>query len=69
MRFLGRDVVAELAEHDTLSPNDFQWIRQLRYYWEDDAVVVKMITTAVLYGYEHLGKTGRLFITPVTDRC
>lgn len=65
----GRDVVAELAEHDTLKPNDFQWIKQLRYYWEDQAVIVKMITTTVEYGYEYLGNTGRLVITPLTDRC
>ena len=66
---LGRDVVADLAEHDTLDANDFKWISQLRYYWEDCAVIVKMITTSVQYGYEYLGNTGRLVITPLTDRC
>ncbi|XP_028407226.1 dynein heavy chain 3, axonemal-like [Dendronephthya gigantea] len=65
----GRDVVADLAEHDFLDPNDFQWIRQLRYYWQEDAVIVRMITTEVQYAYEYLGNTGRLVITPLTDRC
>ncbi|XP_042559183.1 dynein axonemal heavy chain 3 isoform X2 [Clupea harengus] len=64
-----RDVVCKLAEDRVSCLNDFSWISQLRYYWEDGDVLLRMITTCLTYGYEYLGNSGRLVITPLTDRC
>ncbi|XP_066284547.1 dynein axonemal heavy chain 3-like isoform X3 [Branchiostoma lanceolatum] len=64
-----RDVVTSLCDQGVTSSNDFQWISQLRYYWEKKLVQVRMITTTVPYAYEYLGNTTRLVITPLTDRC
>ena len=64
-----RDVVAQLNNINVTNAEDFYWISQMRYYWQDDNVLVKMITTTVPYGYEYLGNSGRLVITPLTDRC
>ena len=62
-------MVARLCELKTNSVLDFNWISQMRYYFENERVTISMITTDVPYGYEYLGNTGRLVITPLTDRC
>lgn len=59
----------ELAHHESMNSDDFKWIRQLRYYWKNGDVYVKMISTVVNYAYEYLGNSSRLVITPLTDRC
>ncbi|KAJ8047551.1 Dynein heavy chain 3, axonemal [Holothuria leucospilota] len=64
-----RDVVADLEQQNISDPSSFPWISQMRYYFEEQSVMVRMITSTVPYGYEYLGNTSRLVITPLTDRC
>ncbi|KAL8017811.1 putative bromodomain, AAA+ ATPase domain, dynein heavy chain region D6 P-loop [Plasmopara halstedii] len=66
-----RDVVRSLAESKVASLSDFEWTRQLRYYWEDDVknFVARQTNTRFIYGYEYLGNSPRLVITPLTDIC
>ena len=55
-----RDVVYELSNKGVASENDFNWLSQLRYYWEAEQVHVSIINAKVRYAYEYLGNTGRL---------
>ncbi|XP_012271492.1 dynein heavy chain 3, axonemal [Orussus abietinus] len=64
-----RDVVKLLVAKRVQDVLDFDWISQLRYYWLDGKIVVSMMTTDVAYGFEYLGNSSRLVITPLTDRC
>jgi dynein heavy chain len=52
-----------------LQKRSLSLVFQLRYYWEDNLVRVKMVTAAVDYAYEYLGSTSRLVVTPLTERC
>lgn len=48
--------------------NSFEWVKQLRYYWDPDLdnCVVRMSNSLYIYGYEYLGASARLVITPLT---
>uniref|UniRef100_A0A670IKP3 Dynein axonemal heavy chain 1 n=1 Tax=Podarcis muralis TaxID=64176 RepID=A0A670IKP3_PODMU len=64
-----KDVAARLVEENVSSENDFEWISQLRYYWTRDDLYIRAVNAEFIYGYEYLGNSGRLVITPLTDRC
>ena len=77
-----RDVARKLAEDGVSSERDFSWLSQLRATYElkkvqkDDGsydrketVMLRMMNASVEYGYEYLGNSSRLVITPLTDRC
>ncbi|EGD81605.1 dynein heavy chain 2 [Salpingoeca rosetta] len=71
-----RDVIDRLTKVPNINHNAFEWLMQLRFYWEhgSDAAtvgecVIRQTNTRFTYGYEYLGNSGRLVITPLTDRC
>ena len=41
----------------------------MRYYLEEDKVIVRQVNATIEYGNEYMGATSRLVITPLTDRC
>jgi dynein heavy chain, axonemal len=76
-----KDVVSLLIANNVSKPSEFDWNSQLRYYlhsptfdapWHrkgEEVVTTRMMNAQLAYGYEYLGNSMRLVVTPLTDRC
>ena len=66
-----RDIVSELIGEEVTDESDFEWTKRLRYDWnhETNRVVLNQAGAVIEYGYEYLGATSRLVVTPLTERC
>lgn len=55
-----KDVIDELIANKVESLDDFIWLSQLRYYWEEERIMVRIINATVPLANEYLGNSDRL---------
>jgi dynein heavy chain len=77
-RDVSNDLAALVKARKVQDPNDFEWLKQARFYWKpaasddvnsDGASVVSITDIDFNYQFEYLGSKERLVVTPLTDRC
>uniref|UniRef100_A0A8C9K0H7 Dynein axonemal heavy chain 14 n=1 Tax=Panthera tigris altaica TaxID=74533 RepID=A0A8C9K0H7_PANTA len=66
-----RDIVGDVLLKGVFSADDFEWTRHLQYQWNEKQQLcyVSQGDASFTYGYEYLGCTPRLVLTPLTNRC
>ena len=66
-----RDIVEGFVRDSVLDAKEFQWESQLRFYWLNaiNDIEIRQCTGKFPFGYEYQGLSGRLVITPLTDKC
>ncbi|KAG5500386.1 hypothetical protein JKF63_03478 [Porcisia hertigi] len=65
-----KDTVDGMCSAKVSSTQSFEWMKQLRFYFErsDGFCHIRQVDTQFVYGGEYLGNTARLVVTPLTDR-
>lgn len=64
-----QNITNRMIELRVHTKTDFNWLSQLRVAIANKTIEIRLLHSAIAYGYEYLGNRSRLVVTPLTDRC
>lgn len=64
-----RNVINKLKENETHSLNNFNWLKEMRFYFRENNINISIFNCLVEYGFEYIGNQPKLVMTALTDRC
>eukprot|EP01156_Anaeramoeba_ignava_P005921 Anaeramoba_ignava/a347318_420.p1 GENE.a347318_420~~a347318_420.p1 ORF type:complete len:2859 (+),score=994.33 a347318_420:263-8839(+) len=69
-----RDVIRRLIQTNVRTLDNFSWIQEMRFYWNEKEshekkLMISIANASFAYGFEYLGVVDKLVQTPLTDRC
>lgn len=64
-----QNVVNKLKEIGARSPDDFNWLSQMRFHCTAKKIDINIFDCLVQYAFEYVGNQPRLVTTPLSDRC
>jgi len=61
-----RNTISSIIQTNLIQSNNYEWIKQIRYSWDDDTyrVIVHHSMFSFSFGYEYYGPSTKLIITP-----
>lgn len=64
-----RDFIATMMRKRIQETTAFEWINNLKIFWNDEGTMIEMGNLNMTLGSEFVGSAYRLFVTPQTDKC
>lgn len=58
------NIITCLIKQQCSTINEYEWLSQLRYYWHNENLYIKIFDISIIYNYEYLNLQAPFILTP-----